>query len=71
MTAIVGWIVIAVVFCAFSMALTLPIYRLLRRSQANARSALWGYAAAVVGSSLALWYLIPLVIYGLYGRKAP
>jgi hypothetical protein len=70
MTAFVGWLILVLGFCAFSMALLWPAFRLIRRSYPNFAALLWAYAAATVGCSIALWYLIPLVVHQLFGRGA-
>jgi hypothetical protein len=68
MTAFVGWLILVLGFCAFSMALLWPVFRLMRRSYPNSLGLLWAYVAAIAGCSLALWYLIPMAVYQLFGR---
>jgi hypothetical protein len=68
MTAIVGWTIIAVVLCSASALLLWPAFRLMRRFHPDSGALRWAFAAATVGCSLALWYLIPLAVHGLFGR---
>ncbi len=68
MTSFTGWTIIVVVSCSFSMILLWPAYSLARRSRFNSRALPWLYAASTAGCSVALWYLIPLVVSRCFSR---
>ena len=70
MAAIAGWIIICTGFCLVSAALLWPAYRRTRHRFTQARQARWAYALASAGCGVALWYLIPLVVWVLIGRTA-
>jgi hypothetical protein len=68
MASVVGWIIIGVLFCAISMALLWPIFRLMRQSRGQSKGFLWAYFIAIPICSLGLWYVIPFLVLGLFGR---
>jgi hypothetical protein len=69
MTAIIGWLIIVTAFLSFSMMILWPGFRLVRRSHPGSKGVLWGYLGAAVVCSVALWYLIPPVIHGIFARN--
>jgi hypothetical protein len=71
MTAVVGWLIIVATFIAFSMMLLWPGLRLVRRSHPGSKAVLWVYLASAVVCSVALWYLIPLAVHGIFARTVP
>jgi len=70
MTALAGWIIICTVFCFVSAALLWPAYRRMRHHFSRAQQARRAYALAIVGCSVTLWYLVPLLVHVLFGRTA-
>jgi len=53
-----------------SAALLWPAYRQVRRRFPQMLHPRWAYAAATAGCSIALWYLVPLLVWALFGRTA-
>jgi hypothetical protein len=70
MAAAAGWIIICVGFSLVSVAVLWPAYRSLRRRFPHFRHHVWAYFAATAGFSVALWFLIPLAVWLLFGRTA-
>jgi hypothetical protein len=68
MQALVGWTIIAAIFCSVGAAVLWPAFWLLRRWRPNLRGLRWAYAAATVGFGVALWYAIPFGVYEFFGR---
>jgi hypothetical protein len=70
MAAFEGWIIIAAVLGLLSAALLWPGFLLLRRLRPAAKGWWWSYAAATLACAVALWYLIPLLVWTLFGHHA-
>jgi hypothetical protein len=60
--------IIVVVFGLFSMALLWPAFKLLRRVRGRFKGYYWVYLFSIAACSLALWYLIPLAVFKLFGQ---
>jgi len=71
MTSLVGWIIITLTFASISMGLLYPCYRAARRSYPESRKIRWIYGAAAAVCSIALWFLLPVVVQHFFGRVAP
>ena len=71
MTAFIGWTIIVLGFGLFSAALLWPVFQLVRRYRPDAGRLIWAYAAATVGCSVMLWYLVPWAVHELFGHSAP
>jgi hypothetical protein len=69
MTSLLGWIIIAVVFASTSIGLLYPCYRLGRSSFPDSRKIRWIYGTAAAVFSIALWFLLPLLVHQFFGRR--
>ena len=70
-TAILGWIIIGVIFGLPSLALLWPGYRLMLRAYPNSTWAVRGYITATAVCGVILWFAGPLVVHSLFGHTAP
>jgi uncharacterized membrane-anchored protein len=70
MTSLVGWIIITLTLAMISMGLLYPCYRVALRSYPGSRKIRWIYALAAAVCSMALWFLLPVVVQRFFGRTA-
>jgi hypothetical protein len=68
MTESLGWSLIVLTLCVFSLMALGVFSKLVRRVRGKTVGGLWSYAAATVGLSLILWFAIPPIVHGLFGR---
>ena len=68
LTSLVGWLIIALTFGSISMGLLYPCYRMARRSYPGSSKIRWTYGVAVAVCSMALWFLLPIVVHRFLGR---
>jgi hypothetical protein len=71
MRALLGWGIIALVFCSAGALLAFPVHRLTRRLGVQAPQARWVFVTLTLSCSVALWYLVPLAVHKIFGRMLP
>jgi hypothetical protein len=68
MTSVAGWLILTLIFASISLGLLYPGYRVARRRYPESRKIRWLYGAATVLCSLALWFLLPVVVHQIFPR---
>ena len=70
MTAIFGWIIIVITLGLASAVMLWPFFRLVKRRYPTSLGLVGACAAATAGFGVGLWYLIPFIVWGLFGRSS-
>jgi hypothetical protein len=70
MTSLLGWSILAASLYLLSAALLLPALVAVRRRLPRSRTLLFAAWAAPAIGAVALWFLIPLVVWWTMGRAA-
>ena len=68
MTSLVGWVIIILTFALISMGVLYPGYRVARRRYPESGKIRWLYGVATVVCSVALWFLLPVVVHQIFPR---
>lgn len=68
MTALFGWILIAIVFDLAGLLLLSPCYLVARRRFARRRRVRGIYLGASALCAVGLWFALPPLVHALFGR---
>ena len=68
MTSVAGWLILTLIFAAISLGLLYPGYRVARRRYPESGKIRWLYGVATVVCSVALWFLLPVVVHQIFPR---